>query len=214
MGNHRATSATFAVCFAAACVLALAAAEARAQQPGPAGPPVTTGRSPIAEVRNRQQREAMLRNTELLRPVKPGASRGAEAAAEQVREDFRRIQLLRNSVARHVLSGRPLDYKFINGEAEEINKRAGRLKSHLVREAAAPEEKEERPPELADAEVKDALVKMCHLIDSFTENPVFKVLDVVDVEQSAKAGRDLLDIIELSGAVHRAAERLHKARRK
>jgi hypothetical protein len=212
MANLRARPATFALCFAAACVLALAAGEARAQQPPVPGPPVTEGRTPIAETRNRQQREAMLRNTELLRPARPGDPRGAEAAAEQLREDFRRIQLLRNSVARHVLSGRPLDYKFVGGESEEINKRAARLKSHLLRDADG--KKEEKPAELADAEVKDALVRMCHLIDSFTENPVFKVLDVVDVEQSARAGRDLLDIIELSGAVRRASERLHKARRR
>jgi hypothetical protein len=218
MGNHRAPSPTVAACFAAfVCVLVLAAAEARAQ-PGraPTGPPATNERNPMVEVRQRQQREAMLRNTEMLRPAKPGSSRNFEAVAEQVREDFRRIQLLRNSVARHVLSGQPLDYKFINGEAEEINKRASRLKSHLVRESTAAEEKKEEkpPPDLGDAEVKEALVRMCQRIDSFTENPLFKTLDVVDVEQSAKAGRDLLDIIQLSGDIRKAAERLRKTARK
>ncbi|HWS56091.1 MAG TPA: hypothetical protein VN228_18265 [Pyrinomonadaceae bacterium] len=214
MRNHRALSPSLAACFAAfVCLLALAAG-ARAQPRPPAGPPENTGRNPMVEVRSRQQREAMLRNTEMLRASKPGSSRSFEAAAEQVREDFRRIQLLRNNVARHVLSGRPLDYKFIAGEAEEINKRAGRLKSHLVREAAPEEKKEERQHELADADVRDALVRMCQRIDSFTESPVFKTLDVVDVEQSAKAGRDLLDVIQLSGDIRRAAERLRKTARK
>jgi hypothetical protein len=215
MGNHRAPSATVAVCFAAVlCVLALAAAEARAQQPAPNGPPPEGARDPFAEVRERQRREAQLRSAEMLGVVKPG-SREAEAAAAQMREDFRRIQILRNNVARHVLSGKPLDYKFITGETEEINKRAARLKSHLMREVPAGEKKEpEKQPEVADERVKDALVTMCLRIDSFTENPIFKVPDVVNVEQSAKAGRDLRDIIRLSDGIRKAAERLEKANKK
>ena len=215
MGNHRAPSATAAVCVAAAaCVLALSAGTARAQQSQPPGPPPVGARDPFAEARERQQREAQLRSAEMLGTVRPN-TREAEAAAAQMREDFRRIQVLRNNVARHVLSGKPLDYKFVAGEAEEINKRASRLKSHLVREVPAGEKKEpEKPAELADDTVKDALVTMCLRIDSFTENPVFKLPDVVDVEQSAKAGRDLRDIIRLSDAVRKTAAKLSKAEKK
>ncbi|HEV3471381.1 MAG TPA: hypothetical protein VG148_18795 [Pyrinomonadaceae bacterium] len=215
MRNHRAASAAAAVCFAAAASLfVLAAAPARAQQQMPPGPPPDGARDPFAEMRERQRREAQLRSAEMLGTAKP-STREAEAAAAQMREDFRRIQILRNNVARHVLSGKPLDYKFITGEAEEINKRAGRLKANLVRGVNAGEKKEpEKPAEIEDDRLKDALVTICLRIDSFTENPVFKTPDVVDVEQTAKAGRDLRDIIRLSDAVRKAADRLNKAARK
>jgi len=61
--------------------------------------------------------------------------------------------------------------------------------------------------------MKDALVTMCKRIDSFTENPTFKMLDVVDAAQSAKAGRDLRDIILLSGGHCEVAQKLRSEAR-
>lgn len=210
MRNHRKSSA--AVGFAAAaCLFALAALPASAQQ-APTGPPPAGVRDPFAEVRERQQREAQLRSAEMLAVAKPTDRRAAEAAAEQMREDFRLLQVLRNKIVRHLKSEKQLDYKFIAEETGDINKRAERLKTHLVRDEApeaAPKEPE-KIPEMDEDKVTDALVRMCRRIDSFTENPVFKLPDVVDVEQTAKAGRDLRDIIRLSGRIRKTAERLNK----
>ena len=223
MGNHRRRAALSALGFAAAvCALGLAAVPARAQQGPLPGPPPPGNRDPMAEARERQQREAQLRSVGMAAaaPRKSGG-RGSEAAAGQMREDFRRIQILRNNVVRHLQSEKPLDYKFIASEAEEINRRAARLKSHLVSDPAEAEKKDEagksereKHTELGDAELQGALVRMCRRIDSFTENPMFKVPEVVDLEQTAKAGRDLLDIIRLSDGIRRAAERQQKANRK
>jgi hypothetical protein len=58
--------------------------------------------------------------------------------------------------------------------------------------------------------MKDALVTMCKRIDSFTENPVFKLPDVVDAKQSAKAVKDLKDIVLLSQGIVKLAEKLNK----
>lgn len=215
MGNHRTSASAVTFRFAAAiCLLSLAAFAARAQRPVP-GPPPAGVRDPFAEARERRQREAELRNAEIVRRPRPAERR--DAAIGQMREDFRQIQVLRNNVARHLLSEQPLDYKFIASEAEEISRRAGRLKSQFVREAAAGDEgKKERAQqfELGDTDLKDALVRMCRRIDSFIESPMFKVPEVMDVEQTAKAGRDLLDIIQLSGGIKRAAERQHKTNKK
>ena len=222
MRTHRKPAATVLLGLASAvCVLALAPAQARAQRSATPGPPAPGNRDPFAEARERQQREAQLRSAEMRtgerRTVDP---RAAAAAAEQMRDDFKNIQILRNNVVRHLQSDQPLDFKFIAREAEEINKRAGRLKGYLVREAAEAEkrerEKQAEPAgnELDAGRVKDALVRMCHRIDSFTGNPLFKTPDVVDVQQSAKAGRDLLDIISLSRDIRKAAERLNKTQSK
>jgi len=200
---------------AAAFFFALTAVPAGAQQGPTPGPPAPGNRDPMAEARDRQQREAQLRSAEMVVGAKPLDRRAAEAAAERMRDDFRNLQLLRNQVVRHLQSNRPLDYKLIADKTGEINKRAERLKTHLVPEAPGGEKKEpEKPTELPDDKLTDALVRMCRRIDSFTENPVFKLPDVVNVEQSAKAGRDLLDVIRLSADLNRLAERLDKTQKK
>lgn len=222
MLNDRASSSKVAcslVLVAGLCLL-FALDSARAQQTTPGGPPPPGNRDPFGEARERQQREAQLRSAEMVGATRATDRRASEAAAGQLREDFRNIQLLRNKLVRHLQSGTPIDYKFIANETAEINKRAGRLKAHLLR--AAPEDgnterakKEPEPQaELNESDVSSALVKMCRRIDSFTESPVFKVPDVIDLKESDKAGRDLRDIIQLSAGIRKAAEKLNKTGRK
>lgn len=216
MGNQRVSSSVVVAGLVAfVCLLTLAVDSARGQQTTPGGPPPPGQRDPFGEVRERQQREAQLRSAEMLGTVKSKDQRVTAAAGEQLKEDFRDIQILRNKLVRRLQSDKPLDYKFIAAEAGEINRRAGRLKTHLLREAAGGDKKEaETPVEIADEQMKDALVTMCKRIDSFTESPVFKVPEVVNVEQSAKANRDLRHIILLSGGIRRTAERLNKSHKK
>jgi uncharacterized protein with HEPN domain len=214
MVNHRAPAARVLIGLAAALCLpcVFAAVPARAQQSTLPGPPAPGNRDPVAEARDRQRREAQLRSLEMLGEAKKTDGRAAEAAAEQLRDDFRDIQVLRNKLVRHLLSEKPLDYKLIAEEVGEINKRAGRLKSYLIRAAAEGDKKES--VEIGEGQVKDALVTMCKRIDSFTENPIFKVPSVLDVEQSAKADRDLRHILLLSAGIKRTAERLDAARKR
>jgi len=218
MVSHRASSICVVGCVLAVCVSTLMADAAHAQQSMPAGPPAPGNRDPFGEARERRQREAQLRSAEMVGTAKTTDRRASEAAAGQLREDFRNIQILRNKLVRHLQSNKPLDYKFIADEAGEVNKRAGRLKTHLLRAAPDDEkterEKKKRHVELGDGQISDALVTMCERIDSFTESPIFKVPDVIDLKQSDKAGRDLRDIIRLSRDIRRAAERLNKTPRK
>jgi hypothetical protein len=184
---------------------------ASARQAGPAtSAPVPGTANPKREAQERQGREAMLRGAELLaRPVED--QRGARAAAEQLKQDFKRIQVLRNDLARQLESGGELDYKIIAEAAGELNKRAGRLGSYLMPQASgATEEKSKGQIELDGALLKSALITLCQRIDSFTANPIFKVLDVVDVEQAARAVGDLRGIIRLSARVKDGAERINR----
>ena len=210
MENHRVLSTLMRVGFAAVVGL-LTQAPNLAQGPPPAaGPPAV--RDPFGPMRERRNREATLRSAEKVSPGEKADTREIEAAAKQMREDFKEIQVMRNKVVRHLLSEKPLDYKFIASESEGINERASRLKTNLTRESVEGEKKDEvNQVELADKQMKDALVTMCKRIDSFTENPVFKMPDVVDAEQSAKASRDLREIILLSGGIVKLAEKLNKA---
>ena len=216
MKTLRASSAMIVAGFALAlCLLTFMASPAQARQSIPSGAPPPGQRDPFGEVRERQQREAQLRSAELLGGVRTADRRGAEAEARQMSADFKRLQILRNDVVRHLQSDKPLDYKFIAAGTEEINRRAARLKAHLVREAPETEKKEqEKQADIGDGQLTDALVKLCKRIDSFTENPVFNLPDVVDVQESVKAGRDLLDVIRLSEGVNKVAERLSKTTQK
>ncbi|MCM3872761.1 MAG: hypothetical protein ND895_18935 [Pyrinomonadaceae bacterium] len=206
MESHRALSkVTWVGSAAVVCLLTLAPNSVQCQQ-NP-GPPAT--RDGFSEIRERQQREAVLRSNEMVGPAKKLDTRGLEEAAKQMREDFKGIQVMRNNVVRHLQSEKPLDYKLIATETDGIHRRANRLKAHLVVEPVEGEKKEaDKHLELGDKQMKDALVTMCKRIDSFTENPTFKMLGVVDAEQSAKANQDLRDIIRLSGEIVKVAEKM------
>lgn len=212
MGNRRApVAAVVAGLVGLVCFFALSAGAALAQQGAAPGPPPPGDRDPFAETRERQQREAQLRSAEWVGESKLTDRRSVEVAVEQMKDDFRRIQVLRNGVVRHLQSGQPLDYKFIARESDEINKRAGRLKTHLLREAPGGEKNEpEQRPDLEGERLTEALVRMCHRIDSFTENPLFKIPEVIDVKDAQKAGRDLHDILQLSEDIGKSAEKLKK----
>lgn len=218
MRSQRALASMFVRGFAAAALLVAApfvAGTALAQQSIP-GPPPPGDRDPFAAVRERQQREAQLRSAEMVGKAVPVDRRAAEVAAGQVREDFKRIQILRNEIARHVLSGKPLDYKFIAGETAEVNKRAVRLKAYMAPETSKGDggKEQKRADEIGEGLMKDALVTLCKRIDSFTDNPMFKLPEVIDVQQFEKAGKDLETIVLLSDAVRKGAERAGKTAKK
>jgi hypothetical protein len=136
------------------------------------------------------------------------------AAIANMKEDFSRIQILRNDIARNLIAHKPLDYKLVSEQTAEINKRSSRLNVYM--RAHSPEdEKENSSPELKGEEMIDALVRLCKLIDSFTENPALKNAAMIDSkevdkarENKANADRDLLAIIKLSGSLQKKSESL------
>ena len=76
-------------------------------------------------------------------------------------------------------------------------------------------EKENNPLEPKSEEMIDALVRLCKLIDSFTENPALKNAATIDskdidkaTENKANADRDLLAIIKLSGTLRKKSDSL------
>lgn len=180
------------------------------KQSGPVAPPPI--KDPKADMRERQNRETGLRSAEVGVAIEKRDEKQIEAAIEQMKQDFKRLQMIRNEMARNILSNKPFDYKRVSDETEEVNKRASRLKSHLM--PPAPESKDKAPKsqvEYDNEQMKGAMVRLCNLIDSFVENPILKTPGVTNVEQSTKAGSDLMSIIELSGNLKRSAEKLNKS---
>jgi hypothetical protein len=164
--------------------------------------------------RVRQIDEGRLRSAEVDAGVDERNQKLLQAAIANMKEDFSRIQVLRNNIARNLLAHKPLDYKLVSEQTAEINKRATRLNVYL-RARVAEDEKESNPVELKSEEMTGALVRLCKLVDSFTENPALKdaaTLNSKEPGQAKKnkndADRDLLAIIKLSANIQKKSESL------
>jgi hypothetical protein len=159
------------------------------------------------------ERELLFRETQELAARGPAPQPTPRQPIEQINEDFERIQVLNNSLARAVAAGEELDFRLVARAASEIRKRAGRLKENL----ALPEGVEARtktPDVLGPGQLRASLVALDRLVISFVSNPGFRSVKVIDPQWSADARRDLEGIIELSGRLKKSCEQLHKAARK
>ncbi len=204
--------------FLVAAIFSLCLASLSFAQRAPAGPPVGAGpppnNNPNLEDRSRQVTESRLRSAEMDVGVEEANQKRLQSAILNMKQDFARIQVLRNDIARNLVAHKPLDYNLLSEQTAEINKRAGRLNVYM--RAHVSEEKEQNSPaELRNEEMIGTLVKLCKLIDSFTENPALKNADTVNSkeidkarEDKAKADRDLLAIIKLSGDLQKQSDKL------
>ena len=136
----------------------------------------------------------------------------------QIKQDFEQIQIVHNNMMQRTFSNNMLDYKHISEASANIRKRAARLKSNLSLADSEKDEKNDQPPkgwsELDHGQVKPALLALDDLIMGFVNNPIFQKPEVVDVQQSSKARRDLEAIINLSAKIKKSADKLTKAGRR
>src|SRR2546429_8361320 len=109
-------------------------------QRNPTGPPPGAGpppnNNPNLQDRARQVDESRLRSAELDAGTEEKNQKLLQAAIANMKEDFTRIQVLRNDIARNLVARKPLDYKLVSDQTAEINKRAGRLNVYLRARAA------------------------------------------------------------------------------
>ena len=130
-------------------------------------------------------------------------------ALAQLQDDFVHLQIANKSMLRAVLIDQKFDPKFIGKSVTEIRKRAERLNTNL----ALPDT--EAIVETSDAEMnaeqlKRSVVQLGRVVFSFVDNPFFKEASVVDTQQTAKARRDLEEIIQLSERIKKSSDRLRK----
>ena len=192
--------------------LCLAGTAAAQGKPAGAGPPPNN--NPNLDDRARQVDEGRLRSAEMDAGTDEKNQKLLQAAIANMKEDFTRIQVLRNDIARNLVAHKPLDYQLISEQTTEINKRVSRLNVYM-RAHDAEGEKQNDSEELKNDEIVSALVRLCKLIDSFTENPALKNTATIDSKDVAKAkdnkanaDRDLLAIIKLSDSLRKKSESL------
>ena len=169
----------------------------------------------VERIRDEQQRQMALRSGGRHEEGAPADERAVKAAAEQLNSDFKRVQVIRNELARAVTSGAALDYKRVSDDVAEVKKRSVRMQTYLaLREEADAAKQHQREDETAaydEPHLREALARLCKRIDSFVANPRFKSPGVFDVDATTKAARDLRDMIALSERIKGSAERLgHK----
>lgn len=181
-------------------------------QRAPGGPAPTIDKTNRVRARQQQEsrREYQLRNFGR-NADSPKDGRHLQALMEQTEEDFNRILTLHNEFARLLASTKPFDYHFISEASAEIKKRAGRLQSTLALEQLETDTKViEKPEDIDEAHMKDALVRMCKQIRSFVTNPVIENPNTVDAQNLTNARRDLESLIQTSGHIKKEADKLHK----
>ncbi len=157
-------------------------------------------------------RQWALRQVEKLKDAPPEGEKVMRPNYEDVAQDFEQLQVVNYSLAGAAAAkGAPLDYELIKKNASEVRKRASRLKACLL----LPEIKDEQARIKAlEAQTPEALraavASLDSLVNSFAWNPVFHQPNVVDLEQSSKAARDLAGIISLSEQINKRASEMSK----
>jgi hypothetical protein len=167
----------------------------------------------VERIRDEQQRQMALRSGGRREEGAPADEQVVKAAAEQLNQDFKRVQVIRNELARAATSGSALDYKRVSEGTAEVKKRSVRMQTYLALREESDGAKQQPVDAAAydEASLREALARLCKRIDSFVANPRFKSPGVVDVDSTAKAARDLREVITLSERIKGSAERLgHK----
>lgn len=182
----------------------------QAQAGTPSAPPPSQRSDPDKiRLNEMRQREISLRNVTAA-GESAGNDRQIEATVEQIKHDYKQIQILRNELVRSI-SGpdKPLNLQLISDGTREIKKRASRLQGNLALRLPVGEEKILTSDEhMSNKKVREVLITLCQRILEFTTNPIFENLGTVNVEQATKARRDIESVIELSNAIRKSAERL------
>jgi len=182
-----------------------------AQRSAPGGPPPMDKHTNAARKRQQETatREWQLRN--FGNPELTKDRRRLDALMAQTEEDFNRILLLHNEIARALTATTPLDFHFVSQATADIRKHAHSIQTNLLL-TPPPEEMKlvELPANTNEAEMKDSLVKLCKEIRSFVTNPVIEQANLIDADKLAIAKRDLEGVIQLSTHLKRDADTLGK----
>jgi hypothetical protein len=175
----------------------------------PPGPPANRTNPDRERQQDMNRREMLLRGYGLERAT-PDKGKEIQALAEQVQQDFQRILILHNEIARAISGAKELDYGFVSDATGEIKKRASRLQATLLLKPPDEQDAEKlRVPD--DTQLKDVLIILCHQIKSFVTNPVIENPGTVSADQLNKARGDLQSVIDLTTRIKRTAENLAKS---
>jgi hypothetical protein len=171
---------------------------------------------PGASDKNLEDRNIKNRSNELERikrdAQKPKTKQNAEPNFALIKEDFEQIQLLfDNTIVKVYKSSTVIDYKQISKASAEIKERAARLKSNLfpVKSKKSKDGKEETvETAVIQSDVKTLIMNLDAAITAFVGSPIFQNTKVVDPKDSEKTMLDLENVIKISAALEKEADKL------
>ncbi len=189
--------------------LSIFVATAAAQHP--VQPADTTNPERVLEQRQ-SQREMELRNLGAQADIAKNPRRLEEVKAG-IEQDFQRILILHNQLARFLLDQKPLDYDFVSDASAEIKKRASHLQRTLALNPTDETSSKEKYPEFAEPQMRTGVATLCKQIKSFVTNPMIDKPGTVSEPQLQQARHDLQDVIDLSSSIKKSADKLRNNRR-
>jgi hypothetical protein len=133
-------------------------------------------------------------------------------AFAQIREDFLRLQVVNNDLARAVSAGGQLDLKLVAKSASEIKRRAERLKFNLaLPESGGGEKSPEGAAPTDPGQLRVALSRLDGIVLRFANALHAKGVMRFDARSSDRLRLDLEAIIGLSARVRKSSEKLGEA---
>jgi hypothetical protein len=175
----------------------------------PSQPLDTTNPDRLAE-QQLSSREMQLRNLESQADLAKDPKK-LEAIKAGIAQDFDRILILHNQLARFLLDNKPLDYDFVSEASAEIRKRAGHLQRTLVLSLPDEEANKDKYPEFAEPRMRDGVAMLCQQIKNFVTNPIIDKPGTVSEPQLRQARHDLQNVIDLSATIKKGADKLRKS---
>jgi hypothetical protein len=161
-----------------------------------------------------EMRQRALRDLGKMVNKRPPQAPDTRPAYGEVAEEFKQLQLVNYSLAGVADPKVELDYARVRKESAEVRKRAARLKAFLSLPEVGESQKTDKAAGAQTPEaLRSAVRRLDALVNSFAWNPVFQQPNVVDLEQSTKASRDLAGILSLSEQIRKSAEELGKGAR-
>ena len=185
---------------ALAFVVSLCASTAHGQPP-----------RPIERLIRERQKTVYLREVEesLRRPAKR-ADEEMRLALAQIEEDYEHIQLANNDLGTATDNPNALNLKLAGEYTSEIKKRAERLLNNLALPELPPDVERVKMPAEGEEQLRPSLGMLHRLVDRFVRSPLFREINVIDAQVSARTRRDLEAVIELSGRLKKECERYDK----
>ena len=115
----------------------------------------------------------------------------------QIKKDFETMQKLQSGIIKTYITGKEINYKAIGELALKLNESAKRLDGNLQLFAEKPLKKSNK--KISDSEnISDLIVALDKSIGTFVSSKIFQNLNVIETEDSEKAGLELQNIIRLS----------------
>jgi hypothetical protein len=189
----------------------IAPARAFAQQRGVAGggPASARRETVLSRDKDLQTRANTLQLLSEPEKVKVVTEEDRKFIADQVFEDFERVQIINREMIQATSNLDNNSYKRISSLADEMNKRAKRLKTNLNIPDVEHDKKEpESQKEMDAAQLKASVKTLNGNVKSFVNSPVFKDPRVTTVGHLQNLRRDIINVIELSRTVKKAASKL------